>query len=202
MIDLGTGDGLFVYQSARENPRKFYIGIDPSPRPLEKISEKIHRKAEKGGLPNALFLQASLEDLPRELDGAFVDRFEVVRDFAHASVEGGQRFELGLQGIEDPRARVTPNVAPGTVLTRGAWHRWEFVLTCNSGLNTPDGTIDFWLDGKHVTTVSNVNWTQTKHPTRACDFPIFHWSPTYGGGGASPGADQYLWFDRVYVSGR
>jgi hypothetical protein len=110
--------------------------------------------------------------------------------------------QIRLQGIGDPRARVTPNVAPGTVLTRGAWHRWEFVLTCNSGLNASDGTIDFWLDGKHVTSVSNVNWTQTKHPTRACDFPIFHWSPTYGGGGASPGADQYLWFDRVYVSGR
>lgn len=69
MIDIGTGDGLYVYQAARRNPRKFYIGVDASPRPLEKVSEKIHRKPSKGGLPNALFVQAAVEDLPAELDG-------------------------------------------------------------------------------------------------------------------------------------
>lgn len=68
MIDIGTGDGLFVYQSARENPKKFYIGVDASTRPLEKLSEKVHRKPAKGGLSNVLFLQASVEDLPPELD--------------------------------------------------------------------------------------------------------------------------------------
>jgi 16S rRNA (adenine(1408)-N(1))-methyltransferase len=69
IIDIGTGDGRFVYQSARQNPNKFYIGIDPNTRPLEKISEKIHRKPAKGGAPNVLFIQASIEDLPSELDG-------------------------------------------------------------------------------------------------------------------------------------
>ncbi len=69
IIDIGTGDGRFVYQSARQNPNKFYIGIDPNTRPLEKISEKIHRKPEKGGAPNVLFIQAAVEELPSELDG-------------------------------------------------------------------------------------------------------------------------------------
>ncbi len=69
IIDLGTGDGRFVYQSARQNPKKFYIGIDPNVRPLEKISEKIYRKPSKGGAPNVLFIQAAVEDLPAELDG-------------------------------------------------------------------------------------------------------------------------------------
>jgi 16S rRNA (adenine(1408)-N(1))-methyltransferase len=69
IIDIGTGDGRFVYQSARRNPNKFYIGIDPNTRPLEKISEKIHRKAGKGGAPNVLFIQSAVEDLPAELDG-------------------------------------------------------------------------------------------------------------------------------------
>ena len=69
VIDIGTGDGLFVYQSARENPNKFFIGIDANPRPLEKVSEKIHRKPAKGGLANVLFLQAAVEELPPELDG-------------------------------------------------------------------------------------------------------------------------------------
>ena len=69
IIDIGTGDGRFVYQSARRNSNKFYIGIDPNTRPLEKISEKIHRKTAKGGAPNALFIQSAVEDLPAELDG-------------------------------------------------------------------------------------------------------------------------------------
>ncbi|MCM3902312.1 MAG: methyltransferase domain-containing protein [Pyrinomonadaceae bacterium] len=69
MIDIGTGDGFFVSECARQNPRKFYIGIDANTQPLEKISEKIHRKPSKGGLPNVLFLQAAVEDLPPELDG-------------------------------------------------------------------------------------------------------------------------------------
>ena len=68
IIDIGTGDGRFVYQSARQNPNRFYIGIDPNTRPLEKISEKIHRKPAKGGAPNVLFIQATIEDLPTELD--------------------------------------------------------------------------------------------------------------------------------------
>lgn len=69
VIDIGTGDGRFVYQSARQNPKKFYIGIDPNVRPLEKISEKIYRKPAKGGAPNVLFIQAAVEELPAELDG-------------------------------------------------------------------------------------------------------------------------------------
>ena len=69
MIDIGTGDGLYVYSAARQNPRKFYIGIDPNPRPLEKVSEKIHRKPAKGGTSNVLFIQSAIEDLPDELNG-------------------------------------------------------------------------------------------------------------------------------------
>jgi 16S rRNA (adenine(1408)-N(1))-methyltransferase len=69
IIDIGTGDGRYVYQSARRNPNKFYIGIDPNTRPLEKISEKIHRKPARGGAPNVLFIQSAIEDLPEELNG-------------------------------------------------------------------------------------------------------------------------------------
>jgi 16S rRNA (adenine(1408)-N(1))-methyltransferase len=68
VIDIGTGDGLFAYQCARLNPNKLYIGIDANPRPLEKISKKVFRKPAKGGAPNAIFLQASIDELPSELD--------------------------------------------------------------------------------------------------------------------------------------
>ncbi len=68
ILDIGTGDGRFVYQSARENPTKFYLGIDANAKPLEKISMKATRQPAKGGAPNLLFVQAAIEDLPGELN--------------------------------------------------------------------------------------------------------------------------------------
>ena len=69
VVDIGTGDGRFVYQCAHLNPHRFYIGIDTNPRPQERISRKIYRKPAKGGLPNTLFLQAAVEAIPPESDG-------------------------------------------------------------------------------------------------------------------------------------
>lgn len=69
VVDIGTGDGRFVYRAARENPGKFYVGIDAVAKPLEEISMKATRKPAKGGLPNVLFVQAAVENLPEELDG-------------------------------------------------------------------------------------------------------------------------------------
>jgi len=68
IVDIGTGDGRFVYRCARENRSKFYIGIDANAKPLEKISMKATRKPAKGGLANLLFIQAAIEDLPTELN--------------------------------------------------------------------------------------------------------------------------------------
>lgn len=67
-MDVGTGDGLFVYNCARQDPQTFFIGIDANRRPLEKISHKIYRKPAKGGLPNLLFLQAAADTFPDELN--------------------------------------------------------------------------------------------------------------------------------------
>jgi len=68
VVDIGTGDGRFVYNCARANPKKFYIGIDANTKPLEKISMKATRKTSRGGLPNVLFIQAAVENLPEELN--------------------------------------------------------------------------------------------------------------------------------------
>lgn len=69
VIDIGTGDGRFVSALARADPNKFIIGIDANVKPLEKPSMKATRKPAKGGLANAMFIQAAVEDLPEELDG-------------------------------------------------------------------------------------------------------------------------------------
>jgi hypothetical protein len=41
VVDIGTGDGRYVYRSARSDPDRIYIGIDVERRALQKISEKI-----------------------------------------------------------------------------------------------------------------------------------------------------------------
>jgi 16S rRNA (adenine(1408)-N(1))-methyltransferase len=69
IVDIGTGDGRFVFAAAKAYPNKFFIGIDPNVGPLEKPSMKATRKPDKAGLPNALFIQAAVEDLPAELNG-------------------------------------------------------------------------------------------------------------------------------------
>jgi hypothetical protein len=112
------------------------------------------------------------------------------------------------QGVVDVDAnnqrRRVPNVTPNQSqqIVRGVWQRWEFLFTCNSAADVFDGTADLWIDGKHITTAKDISWFQGKHPDRPCEMNVFNWNPTYGGGGASPGVDQYLWFDRVYISGR
>ena len=68
ILDIGTGDGRFVYQMARSNPDKLYIGIDASSEALVKVSEKTFRNPKHGGAKNAVFLQARVETLPEELN--------------------------------------------------------------------------------------------------------------------------------------
>ena len=69
VLDVGTGDGRFVASFARNNPEKFIIGVDANAKPLEKLSMRATRKPAKGGLPNAMFVQAAVESLPEAFAG-------------------------------------------------------------------------------------------------------------------------------------
>lgn len=60
-LDLGTGDGRFVCKSAEQNKDRFFIGIDSC---RENLRVNSARK-----LPNALFVIANAQSLPRELGG-------------------------------------------------------------------------------------------------------------------------------------
>ena len=117
IIDLGTGDGSFVYQSARRHPDRFYIGIDAQSSAMEKVSEKIHRKPAKGGAANVLFIQAAVEDLPPELDG--------VADEVHAHFPWGSLLRAVALGDEDVLRNLRRVCAPG------AW--LEVVIALDSG---------------------------------------------------------------------
>jgi 16S rRNA (adenine(1408)-N(1))-methyltransferase len=68
-IDLGCGDGRFAYRYAREYPERFVIGIDPVAENMREMSARAARKPARGGLPNVIFVVASVELLPDDLRG-------------------------------------------------------------------------------------------------------------------------------------
>jgi len=61
LLDLGTGDGRFVCKMAEEHRDRFIIGLDSC---RENLRVNSQRK-----LPNALFVIASAQALPQELNG-------------------------------------------------------------------------------------------------------------------------------------
>jgi len=69
IVDIGTGDGAFVYKLAKAYPDRLFIGIDPNQTNLVKTSSKIYKKPARGGLKNAFYVLASVEALPDELNG-------------------------------------------------------------------------------------------------------------------------------------
>lgn len=68
-IDVGTGDGRFAYGYAGEHPETFVIGVDPVKEAMREMSARARRKPARGGLPNLLYVVASIEQLPDELEG-------------------------------------------------------------------------------------------------------------------------------------
>ncbi len=64
-LDLGTGDGRFVFKSAQKNPDMFYIGVDPSEKQLQIYA----KKATRAKLKNVFFCVGSLELFPEEMYG-------------------------------------------------------------------------------------------------------------------------------------
>jgi hypothetical protein len=61
LLDLGTGDGRYVRHLTERDPRRFVIGVDS-------CRENLHEHS-RAKLPNMLFVIASAQDLPRELNG-------------------------------------------------------------------------------------------------------------------------------------
>src|SRR5712691_4640741 len=69
VIDVGTGDGNFVYGLARQRPETLCIGIDAARDGMEENAVRALRKPARGGVPNVLFVVAAAEEPPTELAG-------------------------------------------------------------------------------------------------------------------------------------
>jgi len=63
ILDLGTGDGIFVYKNALKNKDNLYIGLDPAEKQIKIYSKKSNRRR----LKNTLYVLGSLEKMPEEL---------------------------------------------------------------------------------------------------------------------------------------
>ena len=61
-LDLGTGDGRFINYMAEQHPCSFFIGVDA-------CRENLRANSRRRRLPNALFIIASAQSLPKELNG-------------------------------------------------------------------------------------------------------------------------------------
>lgn len=64
-IDLGTGNGKFIFDLALKNPEILFIGIEPIASNLLEYS----KKAQKNKLENLIYVISSIENLGTELNG-------------------------------------------------------------------------------------------------------------------------------------
>ena len=100
-IDIGTGDGRQVYRVAREDPTGLFIGVDANAEALQQVSYRASRKPARGGVANAVFVHASLDDLPGAL-ARLADRVTVFYPWGsllRALVDPDERALAALAGL-------------------------------------------------------------------------------------------------------
>jgi len=68
-IDVGTGRGKLVLNSAKKNLNHFFIGLDPSAESMYENSIRAAKQGKKQMVANALFVVSSIESPPNELVG-------------------------------------------------------------------------------------------------------------------------------------
>jgi 16S rRNA (adenine(1408)-N(1))-methyltransferase len=69
VIDVGAGDGRYVYDCARLEPGAVFVAVDPDADTLAEYAFRASRKPARGGAANARFVVAAVEDLPAQLHG-------------------------------------------------------------------------------------------------------------------------------------
>lgn len=98
LIDVGTGQGKFVLDSARADPDCFVIGIDAAADSMAKAARSAGANPKKGGLPNALFVRGGAEALPGPFEG-LADRLCVQYPWGSLMRLVAQPDPAGLAGL-------------------------------------------------------------------------------------------------------
>ena len=113
ILDLGTGDGRYARTLATRRPRWFVIGVDAC---RENLREHSQTK-----LPNLMFVIASAQDLPRELD-ALVSHITI--NFPWGSLlesllAGDPKLMCGLKSVSRPGADLDLRLNGGAMAEAG-----------------------------------------------------------------------------------
>lgn len=69
IVDVGTGDARYAYETARAQPDALVIGFDPAPERMRDVARRSGRAPHKGGAPNLSLWRASIEAPPMVLWG-------------------------------------------------------------------------------------------------------------------------------------
>jgi hypothetical protein len=93
---------------------------------------------------------------------------------------------------------VFPNLNIGKRIMRGAWHKYELVLTTNTP-GIADGRIESWVDGVPQHFFDGIQFTAPGEGTR---WAGMQWAPVWGGIGGIVPAAMYQRLDHLYLSGR
>jgi hypothetical protein len=115
---------------------------------------------------------------------------------AHGSGSNQLLSVVSTQGANEPNRDLDGNVSQG-VITRGAWQRWELVLSANTD-GLPNGAVYWWIDGVEAGRYTDLNFVG-QGARNVWD--VVDWNPTWGGIGAVLLADQTMAIDHIYVSG-
>jgi len=89
VVDLGAGDGRWLYRLARAHPDWCCLALDASAESLREVSRRAARAAGRGGASNAWFLRAAVDALPAALDG--------LADEVHVHFPWGRLLEVLLR---------------------------------------------------------------------------------------------------------
>jgi 16S rRNA (adenine(1408)-N(1))-methyltransferase len=114
LLDLGTGDGRFARTLAERHPGWFVIGIDACRENL--------REHSQARLENLLFIIASAQDLPRELNGCAA---HMIINFPWGSLlesllSGDPALLQGLEAVTCPRAALELRLNGGALAEANA----------------------------------------------------------------------------------
>ncbi len=109
-------------------------------------------------------------------------------------------FQMRLQNLAgQPDVNLPNNLGPGA-FARGQWHHVELVLQANTaGTAAPNGQAHWWLDDQPVGSATNIAWVGAGESDT---WEAFSWWPVWGGLGQNVPADQYMWMDQYYASGK
>ncbi len=112
-LDLGTGDGKFAFCHAENFPGSFVIGVDSCRENLHEVS--------RARLPNLLFIIASAQALPHELNGLIS---HITINFPWGSLlesllTGDSRLLCGLESVANSSTTVDIRLNGGALTEQG-----------------------------------------------------------------------------------